>query len=94
MGSTGFLLLVAGAVVLGTIAQYSGHAGSRWDWLITAIAAAIGGYVASEWLGGVSTWGPEMDGLFVLPALIGAVIVGGLVEYGVRRLLPGRRQAT
>lgn len=86
MGTAGFILLLVGALVLGLIAQFLGQARFGYDWLITAIGAAIGGFVASEWLGGASTWGPEADGLFVLPALIGAVIVGALVEYAVRRL--------
>ena len=37
----------------------------------------------------MSTWGPEIDGFFVLPALIGAVIVGGVVDVVVRMTTAG-----
>lgn len=91
MGTGGFILLLAGALVIGIIVQFVGQARSGYDWLITAIAAAIGGFAASEWLAGASTWGPEVDGLFVLPALIGAVILGAVVEYAVRAFSPRRQ---
>ena len=94
MGTGGFILLIAGAVGLGLIAQFLGQARSSYEWLITAIGAAIGGFAASEWLGGASTWGPEVDGLFVVPALIGAVIVGAIVEYVVRTTSPRPRVTT
>lgn len=91
MGTAGFIVLLAGALGLGILGQFAGRARSGYDGLITAIAAAIGGFVASEWLGGASTWGPEVDGLFVLPGLIGAVILGAVVEYAVRAFSPRRR---
>ena len=94
MGAGGLILLVAGAVVLGLIAQFLGQARSNYDWLITAVGAGIGGYVASEWLGAASTWGPELDGLFAVPALIGAVIVGAVVEFVVRTTSARARVST
>lgn len=62
MGTTGLILLLAGAPTLGILAQFVGQARSGYDWLISAMAAAVGGFVGSEWLGGVSTWGPDVDG--------------------------------
>lgn len=91
MGTTGFIVLLAGALVLGIIVQYVGQARSGFDWLVTAVAAAVGSYVASEWLGGASTWGPQLDGLYILPALIGAIVLGAVVEYAARRVSPRRR---
>ncbi len=80
MGIGAVIVLLVAALVLGFVAQSLGHARFGYEWVIAGIAAAIGAYVASEWLGTMSTWGPEWDGMFLLPALIGALVLGGLVE--------------
>lgn len=77
-------LLVAGAVVIGGIAQITGAVTNGYQWLVVGLAALVGGYVGSEALAGLSTWGLEFEGLFVLPAIIGAVVVGGVVDAIVR----------
>ena len=82
--------MVGAATGAGTIAQHWGRGGSRWDWLLSGIGALIGGLIVSEWLGAAGTWGPNIDGLYVLPALGGAGFAGGLSEYGLRRLFPAR----
>ncbi len=84
MGIWGFIVLLVGAAVLGFAAQAVGRARYTYEWVIAGLGAAVGAYVASEWLGVASTWGPELDGLFVLPALIGAVILGGIVDLVTR----------
>jgi hypothetical protein len=53
---------------------------------ITPIAAAIGGYVASEYLGPASAWGPQYDGMAPLPALIGAAQMAAPAELSVRSI--------
>lgn len=78
------LLLVVGAVVIGGIAQVSGAVTNSYQWLVVGVAALVGGYVGSEAFAGLSTWGPEFEGLFVLPAFIGAVVVGGVVDAILR----------
>jgi hypothetical protein len=55
-----------------------------WEWIATAAAALVGGYLGSEAVAGASTWGPVIEGLYVLPALIGAVILGGVVDSLLR----------
>jgi hypothetical protein len=40
--------------------------------------------VASEFLGPAGAWGPTFDGMFVVPALIGAAIVAGIVAIIAR----------
>ncbi|MBN9391391.1 MAG: hypothetical protein J0I20_25395 [Chloroflexi bacterium] len=87
MGIWGYLIIVAGALAIGLIAQFIGKAPTMYDWLITAFFAGVAAWVASELLGSVSTWGPEVDGLFVLPALIGGVVVGALVDGGERLVI-------
>lgn len=84
MGIWAVLLLVIVAAVIGVTAQVIGQAGSQYEWIVVAIGAAVGGFIASEWLGAVSTWGPELDGMFILPALIGAIVVGALVDLVFR----------
>ncbi len=84
MGIGAFIVLLVGAVIVGFVAQALGRAQREYGWLFAAIGAAIGAYVASEWLGVASVWGPEWDGLFVLPALIGAIVLGGIVDLVVR----------
>lgn len=93
MGYWGVIALLAGALVLGFAWDAIGHAGRRYAWLFAAIGAFVGAYVASEFLGTASSWGPALDGVFVLPALIGAIILGGLVEWGVRATTPPRSSA-
>jgi hypothetical protein len=53
------------------------------------LAAVIGGFMASEFLGAASTRGWQVDGLYVFPALIGAVSVGGQVELLIRVVASG-----
>lgn len=88
MDTLGIAILVVGALVVGWLYRYVGENQQGWGWLITAIAAGIGGFIGSELLGGASTWGPETGGMFVLPALIGALVLGGIVEWVVRRVMP------
>ncbi len=88
MDTVGIIVLVVGALVVGWGYRYVGETREGYGWLITAIGAGIGGFVGSESLGATSTWGPEAGGLFLLPALIGAVLVGGIVEWVVRTASP------
>lgn len=92
MGVWAVILLLAGAVVLGTLIQglalAFGQRAIAYEWLMAAIGAAIGGFIASEWLGAASTWGPAVDGMFVLPALMGAIILGAVVDVVFRAVVP------
>ena len=88
MDTLGIAILVVGALVVGWLYRYVGENQEGWGWLITAIGAGLGGFVGSEALGGASTWGPEAGGMFLLPALIGAVVVGEIVEWVVRVATP------
>jgi hypothetical protein len=84
MGVWGYVILVAGALAIGLIAQFAGKSRTMFDWLITGVIAGGAAFIGSELLGTFSTWGPELDGLFVLPALIGGVVVGAIVDGAVR----------
>ena len=87
----GIAILIVGALVVGWLYRYVGENQEGWAWLITAVGAGVGAFIGSEWLGGASTWGPETGGMFLLPALIGAAVVGGIVEWVVRQATPTSR---
>jgi uncharacterized membrane protein YeaQ/YmgE (transglycosylase-associated protein family) len=65
------ILLVLGALIFGAIAQVIGRVVVGYEWIFTAVAALVGAWIGSEALGTLSTWGPEFEGLYVLPAVIG-----------------------
>ena len=78
LGAAAFLVL--GALVIGVIAQVVGRVTFGYEWLLAAVAAVIGGWLGSEAFGTLSTWGPDIGGLYIVPALIGAIVVGGVVD--------------
>lgn len=84
MSTLAAILLIAGSLVIGGVAQFLGDVTVGWEWIATAVAALVGGYIGSEAVAGASTWGPVFEGLYVLPALIGAVILGGVVDSLLR----------
>ena len=80
----GLTALAVAAIVLGLIGQFLGSVQTRYEWLPDIVAAFLGGFIASESLGSLSTWGPEWEGLYVAPALIGAILVTLIVDAVVR----------
>ena len=84
MSTAAAILLVLGALVVGIAAQVIGDVRAGYEWAITGLAALVGGYIGSESLGTLSTWGPEFQGLYVLPAAIGAIVVGAVADAIVR----------
>jgi uncharacterized membrane protein YeaQ/YmgE (transglycosylase-associated protein family) len=82
-------LLVAGALLIGVIAHFIGEVTIGYEWAITGVAALVGGYLGSEAFARLSTWGPEFEGLFVLPAIIGGVVLGAVVDAITRYLSQG-----
>lgn len=89
LGLGGWVLLIAGALVFGVIAQFVGVTRSGYEWLGDALAAGIGALVASEVIVAFRTIGPAWDGLALLPALAGALVVGLIVEIGTRYMTGG-----
>lgn len=81
-------LLVLGALAIGTVAQFIGRTAVGYEWVATALFAVVGGWLGSEAFGTLSTWGPVFDGLYIVPALIGGLVVGGLVD-GLLRVSTG-----
>lgn len=84
MSTLAAILLVAGSLVIGGVAQFLGEVRVGWEWIATAAGAVVGAYLGSEAVYGASTWGPVFEGLYILPALIGAVVLGGVVDSLLR----------
>lgn len=89
MSTLAAVLLVGGAVVIGIASYFIGEVRVGYEGFTTGLAALVGGYLGSEAFGTLSTWGWEIEGLFVLPAVIGAIVVGGIVDAAVRGMTQG-----
>jgi uncharacterized membrane protein YeaQ/YmgE (transglycosylase-associated protein family) len=84
MSTLAAFFLIVGAVAIGVIFQLIGEVRVGWEWFATAAAALVGGYVGSEALGTVSTFGPAFEGLYVVTAIVGGVIIGAAVDAILR----------
>jgi hypothetical protein len=95
MGIWAWSILLAISATLATAAQYTVLRGSRkptdFDWVFIAGGALLGGFTAHVWYGATWNIGPVIDGLYVAPALLGAVVVGAVVELIYRAFLRPRQ---
>ena len=89
LGLGGWVLLILGALAFGVIAQFVGQPKARFEWLLDAFAAGIGALIASEFIVAWQTMEPVWDGLAIVPALVGGLVVGLVVEVGTRLLTGG-----
>jgi uncharacterized membrane protein YeaQ/YmgE (transglycosylase-associated protein family) len=89
LGLFGWAALIVGALVFGGIAQMVGETRTGFEWLVDAIAAGFGALVASEFIVGWRTFEPVADGLALVPALIGGLVLGLAVEVATRYLTGG-----
>jgi uncharacterized membrane protein YeaQ/YmgE (transglycosylase-associated protein family) len=86
LGMTGWAvaLLILGAIVIGVVLQYIGDVTIGYEWSVAAAAGIVGGWLGSESFAALSTWGLEWEGMFLLPALIGAIVVAFVVDLLTR----------
>ncbi len=88
-----WVILLALSAVLATAAQYLFFRHDRkptdYDWVFIAGGALLGGFTASIWY----PVGPVVAGLYILPALAGAIVIGTLVEVIYRAFLRPRQHA-
>jgi len=89
LGFIGWTALIVGALVFGVIAQLVGETRSGFEWLGDAIGFGIGALVASEFIVAFQTVGPVWDGVALVPALIGGLVLGVVVEVATRYLTGG-----
>jgi hypothetical protein len=86
LGLGGWILLIAGALLFGIVAQFVGHATFGFEWLVDAAAAGFGALVASEFIIGWQAFEPVWDGLALVPALVGGLVLGLIVAVATRYL--------
>jgi uncharacterized membrane protein YeaQ/YmgE (transglycosylase-associated protein family) len=93
MGFVAWLILLAVSALLATAAQYlffrQDRKATDYDWVFIAGGSLVGGFTASVWY----AVGPVVDGLHLLPALAGEVILGAVVELIYRAFLRPRQKA-
>lgn len=53
----GYVMLIVGALAIGLLAEYVVRQQFGYEWLVTAVGAGIGGFIASEYLGASVTGG-------------------------------------
>ena len=90
LGIGGWLVLLAGALLFGVVAQVVGETRTGYEWLVDGIAAALGAVIASELIISPRTFEPVWDGLAIVPALIGGLALGLVVEIATRYSTGGR----
>lgn len=90
LGLAGWLVLIVGAAVFGIVAQLIGDARNNYEWVVDGVAAGVGALVASEFIVAWQATGPVFDGLAIVPALVGGLVVGLLVAVTTRFLTGGR----
>ena len=93
MGIGAFAVVIVAALVVGFLAQAFLKPKTPYEWLITGVGAAVGGWLASEitwtqWFTGLTDLGPQFDGLLIVPAVIGGLVLGAIFE-GVARVVEG-----
>jgi uncharacterized membrane protein YeaQ/YmgE (transglycosylase-associated protein family) len=89
LGIGGWFLVILGALVFGVVAQFIGETRTGFEWLVDSIAAGVGAIIASEFIVGLQAYGPVWDGLALVPALVGGLVLGGIVELSTRYLTGG-----
>ena len=90
LGIGGWIVLIGGALVFGLVMQLIGETRTGFEWLVDGVAFALGGLVASEFILAWQATGPVFDGLALVPALIGGLALGIVVELVTRYVTGGR----
>jgi cytochrome c biogenesis protein CcdA len=88
-----WVILLVWSAALATAAQYLFFRHDRkktdYDWVFIAGGALIGGFTSTVWY----PVGPLVAGLYLLPALAGAVVLGAVVEFIYRAFIRPRQTA-
>jgi uncharacterized membrane protein YeaQ/YmgE (transglycosylase-associated protein family) len=98
MGIGAFAVVIVAALVLGFLAQMLLQPKTPYEWIITGVGAGVGGWLASEitwtqWFTGLTDLGPQWDGLLIIPAVIGGLVLSAIFE-GVARMVEGPATTT
>jgi uncharacterized membrane protein YeaQ/YmgE (transglycosylase-associated protein family) len=97
MGPFAWIILLVVSAILATTAQYAffrnAHKPTDYDWVYIAGGALLGGFTAHVWYGAAWNIGPIVDGLYLVPALAGAVVLAAVVEVVYRAFIRQRKDA-
>jgi hypothetical protein len=93
LGVWALAVLVVASLAYGVVVELIGEASFGYEWVLTAITAGVGAFVASEFIVGFRDWEPLFDGLAIVPALVTGLIVGGVIAAAARYLTNGRHGA-
>jgi uncharacterized membrane protein YeaQ/YmgE (transglycosylase-associated protein family) len=89
MSAIAAFLLASGALFIGAVPLFIGEVRSGYGLLATAAAVLVGGWLGSEAFGGISTFGPAFEGLYLVTALVGGVVLGAVADVAVRYVTGG-----
>jgi len=92
MGFLAFGTVLVLALIVGFGVQFYEKKPLSYEWLMIALAGAFGAYFASETVVGstvpllesIKDWGPEFDGMFVIPAIVGGLLIAVVAYFGMR----------
>lgn len=90
LGWGGWAVVVVAALVFGVAAQLIGETRTGYEWLVDGIAFGLGAVVASEFIVSWRAIDPVVEGLALIPAVIGGLVLGLIVEIITRYLTGGR----
>lgn len=98
MGIWAWLILLAISAAIATLAEIlffrTIHPRpTDYDWVFLAGGALIGGFTANIWYGAAWNIGPVIDGLYLVPALVGSIFLAAVAEL-IYRMFVRPRQAT
>ena len=91
MGFGAFAVVIVAALILGALVQLYLKPKTPYEWLIAGVGVAVGAWLASEitwtqWFTGLTDLGPQFDGLLIIPAAIGGLVLGAIVEVVARAI--------
>lgn len=89
LGVAGWIVLILGALAFGVIAQIVGETRTDYEWLLDMVGFGIGALVASEFIVAWQAFQPAWDGLALVPALAGGLVVGLVIEVATRYMTGG-----
>ena len=92
MGFFAFAGILIVAFLVGFAVQMYDKRAPSYEWLILGFAGTFGAYFASENFPGatvpllesIKDWGPTIDGMYVIPAMLAGVILGAVAYLGTR----------
>ena len=90
LGLWGWIAAIVGALIFGVLVTSIGETRNGYEWLIDSIAAFVGAIVASEFIVAWQAYGPMFDGLAIVPALVGGLVVGIVAEVATRLVTGGQ----